>query len=35
MQYDMEIMIYELYIDIKHKEMHLEFSEIKVNKNKK
>ena len=35
MQYDMEIIIYKLYIDIKHKEMHWEFTEIKVNKNKK
>ena len=34
MQYDMTMIIYELFNDIKHKEMHWEFTEIKVSKNK-
>ena len=33
MQYDMEMIIYELCNDIKQKEMHLESTEIKVSKN--
>ena len=33
MQYDMKMIIYELCNDIKQKEMHSEFTEIKVSKN--
>ena len=35
MQYDMEMIIYELSNDIKQKEMHWEITEIMVSKNKK
>ena len=33
MQYDMEMIIYELYNDIMQKDMHWEFTEVKVTKN--
>ena len=33
MQYDLEMIIYELSNDIKQKEMHWEFTEIMVSKN--
>ena len=35
MQYDMKMIIYKLCNDIKQKDMHWEFTEIKVRKNEK